>query len=612
MNNMIKIISLLTLGLFALCTQVKFDNPLDPQAANYDFNKAKDEDGDGVINGKDPDWKNYVKDLVPPEFSMNGGDVVEVDRSTEDVQKKYNEFKSQVKATDAKDGDVTNRITVNPEEVSTLIDESYDVIFIVTDIDNNADTIHRTFKVYTPAAVDKDGPRINFSKDTIEFYVGDTYREPIVTAYDIVDGDVSSSITKIGTVDIEKEGLYPVEYTAKDKSGNPSKRTLYVKVLPGTSVDNIVPVITLTRGKDTIKLNNGDKWVDPGYSASDNKDGDITSKVAVDTTSFNSDRTDILCKVTYHVKDNAGNPATEYRYVQFGKIVQDVPPSFYLEGKLVTKETAYSINLKSKTKTVTAKDKDGLDISSSIKRTGTFDSTTIGSYALTYSVKDKDFVEATLKVTITVIDANKDTTKPVITIKGRNPDTVSIDSVAIYKDSGATAYDLVNGIKKNLTVTPSGNVDRKVLGTYKITYSAVDSAGNPAEAVRTVVVREISNNLLVRFGVPSANPLPTVDNGKFTSSEVLGSGGPVLTSVSWLVFNWNLQQKSVYSFALQHDGAPYYEEIKATQTFGSASPKLTLSGLSITALNGEYYVTMDGKNFVWVKTDGSFAIIWKP
>src|SRR5512133_289403 len=169
MNNILKTCSFITLCLFVFCTQVDFNNPLDPKAINYDADIAKDDDGNGladyfededgdkIINGKDPDWKNYVKDTIPPVFSMKGGDEVSVDRSAEDVQKKYTEFKNQVKATDAKDGDVSNRITVNPVDVSSLVDETYDVVFSVTDIDNNADTIHRTFIVYKPAEVDKEG-----------------------------------------------------------------------------------------------------------------------------------------------------------------------------------------------------------------------------------------------------------------------------------------------------------------------------------------------------------------------------------------------------------------------------------------------------------------------
>jgi hypothetical protein len=622
MNNILKTGSFITLCLFVFCTQVDFNNPLDPKAINYDADIAKDDDGNGladyfededgdkIINGKDPDWKNYVKDTIPPVFSMKGGDVVSVDRSAEDVQKKYTEFKNQVKATDAKDGDVSNRITVNPVDVSSLVDETYDVVFSVTDIDNNADTIHRTFIVYKPAEVDKEGPRISgLSKDTLECYEGDTY-EPLVSAFDVVDGDVTSSITKTGEVNTEKAGLYTLKYTATDKSNNSTTRTIYVKVLPATTVDNIPPVISLDGG-DTIKLNNGDAWVEPGYSAKDNKDGDIKSKVSVDTTSFTSDRTDALCKVTYHVKDNAGNPATEYRYVLFGKLVEDTPPKFFIDNTPVSNETAYSINLKSKTKTITAQDKEGKPLTT-INRTGTFDSTKTGIYVLTYKVSDKDFVEATLKVTITVVDANKDTTKPVITIKGRNPDTVSVDSVKVYSDSGATAYDVVNGTKKTLSVSTNGTVDRKVPGTYKITYSAVDSAGNPAEAVRTVVVRDVSNNLLLKYGVPGTAPLATV-NQDYASFSIDGDG-PAFSDMKSMSINWAYTEynKDLYSFSISTKSGLYVNLMTSTNTFKSAPPSVTFTGAGLADLKGTFLVTIIDKEMIWVEESGKFAIIWKP
>lgn len=627
MNSIIKIISLLALSLLALCTKVEFNNPLDPQATNYDANKVKDDDGngkadyyededrDGVINGKDPDWKNYIKDLVPPVFSMSGGDVVTVNRKTEDVQEKYSEFKNQVKATDAKDGDVSNRITVNPEDISTLIDETYDVIFIATDIDNNADTIHRTFKVFTSADVDTVGPRIiiGSTKDTFEFYEGDIYNEPLVSAYDLVDGDVSSTITKSGTVNTAKVGLYTVEYTATDKSNNPTKRTIYVNVLPGSSVDNIYPVISLEGGKDTVKLANGAKWVDPGYTATDNKDGIITDSVRVDTSSFTVKRIDVVCKVIYNVKDKAGNTTTEYRLVQFGKIVQDVPPRFYLEGVLVTKDTtSYSVNLKSKPKTLTAKDKDDRDLTSAIKRSGTFDSTKAGIYDLTYTVEDKDLLKTTLKVKITVVDANKDTTKPVITIKGRNPDTVSVDSEKMYSDSGATAYDLVNGKKIVLTVTTSGEVNRKVADTYKITYTAVDSAGLKTESIRTVVVRDVSNNLLLKYGAPGTAALKTIDQA-FTSFTVDGSG-PSFSTIKSMTINWvnDAYNQALWTFSISTTTGQYIELKSAANTFKSNQPSVTFTSTGIADLTGKFWVTMSDKDMVWVEETGKYAIVWKP
>jgi hypothetical protein len=627
MNSILKIIALLALSLFALCTQVEFNNPLDPKSSNYKPEQVKDEDGngkadyfededqDGIINGKDSDWKNYVKDQVPPVFSMNGGDEVSVNRKNEDVQEKYTAFKNQVKATDAKDGDVSNRISVNPPDISSLIDETYDVVFIVTDVDNNADTIHRTFKVYTPADVDIVGPRIiiGSTKDTFEFYEGDIYNEPLVSAYDLVDGDVSSTITKIGTVNTTKVGLYTVEYTATDKSNNPGKRTIYVNVLPGSSVDNIYPVISLTGGKDTVKLANGAKWVEPGYTATDNKDGVITDKVTVDTNSFKIKRTDVVCKVIYNVKDNAGNTTTEYRYVLFGTIAPEVPPSFYLDTKPVTKETSYSINLKGRTKTITATDKDGKDITSSIKRSGDFDSSTVGDYTLTYTVEDKDLLKATLKVTITVIDANKDTTKPVIKLKGKNPDTIGVDSVNVYEDPGASAADFVNGISKTVTVNVKGSVDRKTIGSYTLTYTAIDDAGNQTDSIRTVVVKDVSSDLFLRFGVPLTAPLPSF-KGEFTKISTVGMNPPSLSTVKSITINWALEVTKFYSFGVQtSDGNPgYYVDLGASvNTLGTAKGQLTIAS-KVPGLDGTYYVKGSATELVFVKTTGEYAIICAP
>jgi len=59
---------------------------------------------------------------------------------------------------------------------------------------------------------------------------------------------------------------------------------------------------------------------------------------------------------------------------------------------------------------------------------------------------------------------------------------------AAYTDPGATAEDDKDGsvtVTNNITAT---NPDRNVAGTYTITYSAVDAAGNEATASRTVIV----------------------------------------------------------------------------------------------------------------------------
>ena len=72
-----------------------------------------------------------------------------------------------------------------------------------------------------------------------------------------------------------------------------------------------------------------------------------------------------------------------------------------------------------------------------------------------------------------------DTVFPIITILGDNPATVELGSE--YNDAGATSDG-------GETVTVSGTVDTNSVGTYTITYTATDAAGNTSTASRTVNV----------------------------------------------------------------------------------------------------------------------------
>ena len=84
---------------------------------------------------------------------------------------------------------------------------------------------------------------------------------------------------------------------------------------------------------------------------------------------------------------------------------------------------------------------------------------------------------------LTIQNQNSDTNPPAITLNG---DTITIiEKYTTYTDPGATALDDIDG---ELSVTTSGTVDTDLAGTYIITYTATDSAGNTAQANRTVIV----------------------------------------------------------------------------------------------------------------------------
>ena len=73
-----------------------------------------------------------------------------------------------------------------------------------------------------------------------------------------------------------------------------------------------------------------------------------------------------------------------------------------------------------------------------------------------------------------------DTTPPVITVLGDNPVTIELGDT--YVDAGAEADG------GETVTTDLGGLDTNVAGSYTITYSATDAAGNTGTATRTVNV----------------------------------------------------------------------------------------------------------------------------
>ncbi len=90
-------------------------------------------------------------------------------------------------------------------------------------------------------------------------------------------------------------------------------------------------------------------------------------------------------------------------------------------------------------------------------------------------------------VSVFSCDTNNDSTKPVITVLGSNPQYSQLDSA--YTDQGATAYDETDGdITDKIEVII--DVDINTQGyDYHVYYNVKDKAGNEAdEVVRKVIV----------------------------------------------------------------------------------------------------------------------------
>lgn len=139
--------------------------------------------------------------------------------------------------------------------------------------------------------------------------VGDTFTDPGATALDNEDGEISSNIVVTGSVDVNLAGSYTLAYNVSDAAGNAATEvTRSVTVSMTVVEDTEVPVITLL-GDAEMMLAVGDSFTDPGATALDNKDGDISANITVTGTVDAS--TAATYTLAYNVSDAAGNAAVE-------------------------------------------------------------------------------------------------------------------------------------------------------------------------------------------------------------------------------------------------------------------------------------------------------------
>ncbi len=145
---------------------------------------------------------------------------------------------------------------------------------------------------------------------------GGTYEEEGFTAIDNHDGDLTAAVQRTQTRE-------QVTYRVTDSSGNVAEVTRKIEYS-----DPIPPEITLL-GAPHIMLQVGTSYEEPGFTAEDNCDGDISGQVTVSGT-VDTGKEGIYT-VEYSVQDNYGNKTTAERTVFVSKMppVPGVPHTQY-------------------------------------------------------------------------------------------------------------------------------------------------------------------------------------------------------------------------------------------------------------------------------------------
>ena len=140
---------------------------------------------------------------------------------------------------------------------------------------------------------------------------GQAWAEPGAAGHDARDGNLTDSITISGTVDMNTTGTYILTYSVADAAGNEANASRTVTV-----VDTTHPVLTLL-GDANMSQAKDSAWVDPGATASDSLDGNLTSSITI-TGTVDVNTTGVYT-LTYSVSDGASNEANATRTVNVGQ-----------------------------------------------------------------------------------------------------------------------------------------------------------------------------------------------------------------------------------------------------------------------------------------------------
>ncbi len=256
--------------------------------------------------------------------------------------------------------------------------------------------------------------------NTITLNYQEKYQEKGYEAHHL-QKDLTKKVSVKGKVNSDKLGSYEITYTVKDGS---FQRTVTRKVL----------VKDLKKPK--LEIDDSDIYVCPGKEyepvevpASDNYDGDLTKKVEV---VFGKDKK----MVTYQVQDSSHNKKSVSKNIYYE---DKEAPVLTLNGN----EEMYAFYGETfHDPGATAMDNCDGDITGNIQVSGSVDSSTLGTYTLTYESKDSSGNTASVSRIVTVRER-----KGIIYLTfddGPNDGTTNV-ILDILKEEGVKATFFVTG-----------------------------------------------------------------------------------------------------------------------------------------------------------------------
>lgn len=371
-------------------------------------------------------------------------------------------------------------------------------------------------------------PKFEFKQSqNIELEYGQKYQDPgfKVTKF---GKDYTKKVKIKNKINKNKLGTYDIIYEVKI-NGITYKKTRKIKL-----VDNEKPIITLT-GNENVTICPQAQYQEEGYKAIDNYDGDITNKVKIT-------KKDNL--ITYSVKDTSNNETKITRTITSE---DKTLPTITLKGS--TNQTIYLGNTW-KEPGYTAYDNCDNDITNNVVSSGVVNSNKLGSYKITYTVKDLSGNQTTINRTVKVISkpsnpssqtpSNQKGTIYLTFDDGPKEGTTNV-ILDILKEEGVSATFFVTNSGPDYLIKREHDEGHTVgLHTashnYQTVYKSVDSYYNDLKQVQDRVKRITGiESKIIRFPGGSSNTV-----SKKYSKGIMTTLTKDVVNKGYRYYDWNI------------------------------------------------------------------------
>lgn len=170
----------------------------------------------------------FTKDTQPPVFVLDNNSVLDVS-----VRSGDSDLYNGISAYDNVDGDLTDKIIVH-QKTHLISNNTATVTYLVYDSSSNAAVCQREIRY-----VDYEKPHFSLS-GPLSCTVGSPLDCTVISASDVIDGDLTGNIMYDSSVSSATAGFYPLIVRVTNSYGDSAYLTLTANIVSGTVMRPII------------------------------------------------------------------------------------------------------------------------------------------------------------------------------------------------------------------------------------------------------------------------------------------------------------------------------------------------------------------------------------